>query len=136
MVSINNIFQNGKYCVFFLHTVLSNTCMLLPSASLLFNDSSISLLERSLPDLIGLAVCVLTCSLASVSVRIEVSAPVLLVVSSFLLLASSFFDFLGGRSLPSLWLSLLPRLLRFGDLDGKGLVPAMVKAIFWRPTSV
>ena len=57
--------------------------MLLPSASLFFNNSSFSLMECPLPDLIGLALCVSTFLLALVLVRIKVSAFVLLLVSSF-----------------------------------------------------
>ncbi len=92
MISISNIFQNGKYC-FFLLTVLPNTGMLKLSSSVVFVDCSFCSCStgRLLRELLGPAVCVATLLSA---LRSKVTATVSLSVLSFLLLALSFFVFL------------------------------------------
>ncbi len=92
MISISNIFQNRKYC-FFLLTVLPNTGVLKLSSSVVFVDCSFCSCStgRLLRELLGPAACVATLLSAS---RSKVTATVLLSVSSFLLLALSFFVFL------------------------------------------
>jgi hypothetical protein len=104
MISISNIFQNGKYC-FFLLTILSNTGVLKLSSSVVFVDCSFCSCSVGclLRELLGPAVCVAMLLLAS---RSKVTATVLFSVSSFLLFSLSFFVFLDFHLLPSLSLSL------------------------------
>ncbi len=135
MISTSNIFQKWKI-LFFLLTKLPNTGVLKLSSSVVFVDCSFCncLTGCLLRELLGPAVCVATLLSAS---RSKVTATVLLSVSSFLLLALSFFVFLDFCSLPLLLLSLLLLLssctLRLEDsglaLFGNLCVFAMVKSI-------
>ncbi len=135
IISISNIFQNGKYC-FFLLTVLPNTGVLKLSSSVVFVDCSFCSCStgRLLRELLGPAVCVATLLSA---LRFKVTATVLLSVLSFLLLALSCFVFLDFCSLLLLSLSLSLLLTSHTlRLDDWGLAPfgnlcvfVMVKSI-------
>ncbi len=91
MISISNIFQNGKYC-FFLLTVLPNTGMLKLSSSVVFADCSFCSCSTGhlLRELLGPAVCVATLLSA---LRSKVTATLLLSVSSFFAYGVVFFCF-------------------------------------------